>query len=115
MGCGVMSSGGKGMCAHDTSAAFLKIGEDGKASLFTGLPDMGQGSHTTMAIIAAETLGIATEDITVVSGDTDIDPFDIGAFSQRGTFTTGNAVKTACLDARKQLERTGAHPERASE
>ena len=108
IGCGVMSSGGKGMFQHDTSAAFLKIGEDGKASLFTGLPDMGQGSHTTMAIIAAETLGIGTDDITVVSGDTDIDPFDIGAFSQRGTFTTGNAVKSACLDALKQLEKTAA-------
>ncbi len=108
IGCGVMSSGGKGMFQHDTSAAFIKIGEDGKASLFTGLPDMGQGSHTTMAIIAAETLGIHTDDITVVSGDTDIDPFDVGAFSQRGTFTTGNAVKAACLDARKQLEKTAA-------
>ncbi|MFC1591586.1 xanthine dehydrogenase family protein molybdopterin-binding subunit [Thermodesulfobacteriota bacterium] len=108
IGCGVMSSGGKGMFVHDTSAAFIKIGEDGKASLFTGLPDMGQGSHTTMAIIAAETLGIATEDITVISGDTDIAPFDVGAFAQRGTFTTGNAVKAACLDAKKQLEKTAA-------
>ena len=108
IGCGVMSSGGKGMFLHDTSAAFIKLGEDGKASLFTGLPDMGQGSHTTMAIIAAETLGITTNDITVVSGDTDVDPFDIGSFSQRGTFTTGNAVKVACLDAKKQLEKTAS-------
>ncbi len=108
IGCGVMSSGGKGMFVHDTSAAFIKIAEDGKASLFTGLPDMGQGSHTTMAIIAAEALGITTEDITVVSGDTDIDPFDVGSFSQRGTFTTGNAVKAACLDAKKQLAKTAA-------
>ncbi|MCP4715724.1 MAG: molybdopterin-dependent oxidoreductase, partial [Deltaproteobacteria bacterium] len=108
IGCGVMSSGGKGMFVHDTSAAFLKIAEDGKVSLFTGLPDMGQGSHTTMAIIAAEALGIATEDITVISGDTDITPFDVGAFSQRGTFTTGNAVKAACGDALKQLKKTAA-------
>lgn len=108
IGCGVMSSGGKGMFVHDTSAAFIKLGEDGKASLFTGLPDMGQGSHTAMAMIAAETLGITADDITVISGDTDIAPFDIGAFSQRGTFTTGNAVIAACRDARKQLEKTAA-------
>ena len=108
IGCGVMSSGGKGLFLHDTSAAFIKIGEDGKLSLFTGLPDMGQGSHTTMAIIAAETLGIAADDVTVVSGDTDIAPFDVGAFAQRGTFTTGNAVKTACLDARKQIAKTAS-------
>ncbi len=108
IGCGVMSSGGKGMFQHDTSAAFLKIDEDGRLSLFTGLPDMGQGSHTTMAMIAAETLGISAEDITVVSGDTDIAPFDVGAFSQRGTFTTGNAVRAACRDAKKQLEKTAS-------
>ena len=108
IGCGVMSSGGKGMFIHDTSAAFIKIAEDGRASLFTGLPDMGQGSHTTMAMIAAECLGIDTKDITVISGDTDVDPFDVGSFSQRGTFTTGNAVKAACRDARQQLEKTAA-------
>jgi 4-hydroxybenzoyl-CoA reductase subunit alpha len=108
LGVGVMSSGGKGMFIHDTSAAFIKIAEDGRASLFTGLPDMGQGSHTTMAMIAAECLGIATDDITVISGDTAIEPFDVGAFSQRGTFTTGNAVKAACRDARHQLEKTAA-------
>ena len=108
IGCGVMSSGGKGMYVHDTSAAFLKIAEDGKVSLFTGLPDMGQGSHTAMAMIAAETLGIFTDDITVISGDTDIAPFDVGAFSQRGTFNTGNAVKNACNDALKQLLKTAS-------
>jgi 4-hydroxybenzoyl-CoA reductase subunit alpha len=108
IGCGVMSSGGKGLFQHDTSAAFLKIAEDGKLSLFTGLPDMGQGSHTTMAIIAAETLGINADDITVISGDTDIAPFDVGAFAQRGTFTTGNAVKIASLDAKKQIAKTAS-------
>jgi CO/xanthine dehydrogenase Mo-binding subunit len=108
IGCGVMSSGSKGVFAHDTSAAFLKIGEDGKASLFTGIPDMGQGSHTAMAMIAAETLGMTPDDITVVSGDTDIAPFDMGAYAQRGTFTTGNAVKVASLDAKKQLAKTAS-------
>jgi CO/xanthine dehydrogenase Mo-binding subunit len=108
IGCGVINSGGKTVFDHDTSGAFLKIGEDGKVSLFTGLPDMGQGSHTTMAMIAAETLGVSTDDITVLSGDTDVDPIDTGAFGQRGTFTAGNAVKIACLDARKQLEKTAA-------
>ncbi|RMF96974.1 MAG: aldehyde oxidase [Candidatus Schekmanbacteria bacterium] len=108
IGCGVMNSGGKGVFDHDTSAAFIKIGEDGKVSLFTGLPDMGQGSHTVLAMIAAETLGIKIEDITVVSGDSDVTPFDIGAFSQRGTLTTGNAVKNAALDAKRQLLKTAA-------
>ena len=108
IGCGVISSGGKGMFAHDTSAAVVNVHEDGKVSLFTGLPDMGQGSHTAMAMIAAETLGITPDDIMVISGDTDVTPYDVGAIAQRGTFTTGNAVKKACLDARKQIANTAA-------
>lgn len=108
VGCGVINSGGKGMFTHDTSAAVVHVHEDGKVSLFTGLPDMGQGSHTAMAMIAAETLGIKAEDIRVIAGDTDITPYDVGAIAQRGTFTTGNAVKRACLDARRQIAKTAA-------
>ena len=108
IGCGVIRSGGKGMLDHDTSAAFIKIEEDGKASLFIGLPDMGQGSHTAMAIIAAETLGITADDIEVISGDTSVAPLDLGAIAQRGTFTTGNAVINACLDAKKQIAKTAS-------
>ena len=108
IGCGMIRSGGKGMFLYDTSAAFLKIQEDGTVHLFTGLPDMGQGSYTAMAQIAAETLGIRLEDIQVVAGDTDITPLDIGAISQRGTFTTGNAVKKAALDAKKQIAKIAA-------
>ena len=72
-------------------------------SLIIGPPDMGQSSHTAMAIIAAEALGVQPSDITVIAGDTDVTPLDVGAFTQRGTFNTGNAVKAACLDARRQI------------
>jgi 4-hydroxybenzoyl-CoA reductase subunit alpha len=108
IGIGAMASGAKGLFKHDTSAAMIQVNDDGKASLFIGLPDMGQSSHTTMAIIAAEVLGITPDDIRVVSGDTDTDPLDVGAFTQRGTFNTGNATKNAALDARQQLEVTAA-------
>ncbi|HJP04592.1 MAG: xanthine dehydrogenase family protein molybdopterin-binding subunit [Gammaproteobacteria bacterium] len=108
IGIGAMASGAKGLFRHDTSAAFVKVTEDGKASLFVGIPDMGQSSHTTMAIICAEVLGISPEDINVVSGDTDSDPLDVGAFIQRGTFNTGNATKNAAMDARDQLTKKAA-------
>jgi 4-hydroxybenzoyl-CoA reductase subunit alpha len=108
IGLSAMASGAKGRFVHDTSAAFIKVAEDGTVTLSTGIPDMGQGSHTTMAIIAAEVLGIAPADITIIAGDTDVTPFDMGAFSQRGTFMTGNAVKAAALDAREQLARVAA-------
>jgi 4-hydroxybenzoyl-CoA reductase subunit alpha len=53
-------------------------------------------------------LGISPEDINVVSGDTDSDPLDVGAFIQRGTFNTGNATKNAAMDARDQLTKKAA-------
>lgn len=108
LGIGAMASGAKGVFKHDTSAAFIKIQDDGTMSLFIGLPDMGQSSHTAMAIIAAEVLGAQPSDITVIAGDTDVTPLDVGAFTQRGTFNTGNAVKAACLDARQQIAVTAA-------
>jgi 4-hydroxybenzoyl-CoA reductase subunit alpha len=108
IGLSAMASGAKGRFVHDTSAAFVKVADDGTVTLATGIPDMGQGSHTTMAIIAAEVLGIVPADVTIIAGDTDVTPFDMGAFSQRGTFMTGNAVKAAALDARQQLARVAA-------
>lgn len=102
IGIGAQASGSKG-ADNDTSAAMVKIADDGIVTLYTGIPDMGQGSHTVMCMIAAEVLGTEPADIRVVQGDSDITPFDWGAFSQRGTFTTGNAVKAACEDAREQL------------
>jgi CO/xanthine dehydrogenase Mo-binding subunit len=102
MGLGAQASGSK-VTSNDTSAAMLKVAEDGIVTLYTGIPDMGQGSHTVMCMIAAEVLGTEPEDIRVVQGDSDITPFDWGAFSQRGTFMTGNAVKAAAEDAREQL------------
>jgi CO/xanthine dehydrogenase Mo-binding subunit len=102
MGLGAQASGSKGK-DNDTSAAMVKVADDGIATLYTGIPDMGQGSHTVMAMICAEVLGTVPEDIRIVQGDSDIVPFDWGAFSQRGTFMTGNAVKAAAEDARDQL------------
>jgi 4-hydroxybenzoyl-CoA reductase subunit alpha len=107
IGIGAQASGSKG-AANDTSAAMVKIDADGIMTLFTGIPDMGQGSHTVMAMIAAEVLGVEPEDVRVVSGDSDVVPFDWGAFSQRGTFMTGNAVKNAAQDARAQLAAVAA-------
>ncbi len=108
VGIGSMAAGARGAFKHDTSAAMVKVGEDGLVTVFTGIPDMGQGTHTTMAIIAAEVLGIKATDIHVVAGDTDITPVDVGAFAQRGTIMTGNAVKNAAQDARDQLATNAA-------
>jgi 4-hydroxybenzoyl-CoA reductase subunit alpha len=61
-----------------------------------------------MAMIAAETLGVGADDVRVISGDTDIAPFDVGAIGQRGTFTTGHAAKRAATDVKQQIAKTAA-------
>jgi len=105
---GAMASGVKGAFKHDTSAAMVKVAEDGIVTLYTGIPDMGQGTHTTMAIITAEVLGCEARDVQLVAGDTETTPIDVGAFTQRGTFTTGNAVRIAAMDARDQIAKVAA-------
>jgi 4-hydroxybenzoyl-CoA reductase subunit alpha len=92
----------------------IKVADDGIVTLYTGIPDMGQGSHTVMSMIAAEVLGTEPENIRIVQGDSDIVPFDWGAFSQRGTFMTGNAVKAAAEDARRQLAEIAAREMQAA-
>ena len=67
MGIGAQASGSKG-ADNDTSAAMIKVADDGIVTLYTGIPDMGQGSHTVMSMIAAEVLGTVPEDIRVVQG-----------------------------------------------
>jgi len=89
--------------AHDATAAIIRVFEDGTATLYTGATDIGQGSNTTLAQIAAEVLGIALDDISVVSGDTETTPFDFGTYSSRVTFISGNAVKAAAEDVNRQL------------
>ena len=108
VGMGSMAAGARGAFKHDTSAAMVKVGEDGLVTVYTGIPDMGQGTHTTMALIAAEVLGISAESVRVIAGDTDSTPVDVGAFAQRGTIQTGNATKKAAEEARDQLAKNAA-------
>jgi len=85
------------------SAAVVKVNEDGTATLLTGTVETGQGALTVLAQIAAEELGISTEDVHVVSGDTDVAPMDTGAIASRTTYVTGNAVRLAAARAKAIL------------
>ena len=67
--------------AANPSAATVKVNEDGTATLLTGTVETGQGSLTVLAQIAAEELGVSTDDIHVVSADTDTTPMDTGAIA----------------------------------
>jgi 4-hydroxybenzoyl-CoA reductase subunit alpha len=88
----------------------LQAERDGSVTLFSGASELGQGSNTALAIIAAGVLGLSAAEIRVVSGDTALTPVDLGSYSSRVTFMTGNAVREAAgkLGSRI-LEHAAAH------
>ncbi|MBI4321149.1 MAG: molybdopterin-dependent oxidoreductase [Chloroflexi bacterium] len=102
-------SGNRGFFrAFEGSAAFVRIGDDGKVQLFTGEIDLGQGSRTVFAQMAAEELGLSVQDIKVAMLDTDVSPFGIGTFASRATTLGGKAVIAAARDARAKLGKVAA-------
>jgi xanthine dehydrogenase molybdenum-binding subunit len=68
-----------------------------------GVTDIGTGAKSTMAIIAAEALGIPLNQIQVTNGDTDVTPYSVGESGSRTTSFTGHAVIAAAEDVRKQV------------
>ncbi len=89
--------------AANPSAAVVKVNEDGTATLLTGTVETGQGSLTILAQIVAQALGVSTEDVHVVSADTDATPMDTGAIASRTTYVTGNAARLAAEKCRDML------------
>ena len=85
------------------AGAYVKVYPDGMMTVQIGLVDTGQGAKTVIAQIAAEASGIPLENITVMCGDTDTDPYDLGCVASRGTYTNGNAVKLAATAARRRI------------
>ncbi|MBI4679263.1 MAG: molybdopterin-dependent oxidoreductase [Elusimicrobia bacterium] len=107
LGCaGLMQ--GSGIPEVDMASASLKMNEDGSFNLHMGATDLGTGSDTILAQIAAEVLGVGVQDIIVLSSDTDLTPFDVGAYASSTTFISGNAVKKAALHAREQIVKVAA-------
>ena len=77
------------------STVNIKIDRDGGVVVYTGASEIGQGSDTMTAQIAAETLGCSLSRVRVVAADTDLTPIDIGSYSSRVTFMAGNATLRA--------------------
>jgi len=87
----------------DLSSATVKINKDGTVQVFAGGSEIGVGYNTVLTQIAAEELGVCFEDVKIVTGDTNLTPVDLGLWASRGTFFSGNAVKMAVADAKRQL------------
>jgi CO/xanthine dehydrogenase Mo-binding subunit len=95
--------GFKACISNTTSLAALNVNADGSCTVYVSTVDVGQGSDTAMAQIAAEVLRIPTESVTVVHSDTDVTPFDMATLGSRSLFHTGNAVRLAAQDALQKL------------
>ncbi len=87
----------------DMGAASMKMNDDGSFNLLLGATDIGTGSDTIMGQIAAEQLHCYLEDMIVYSSDTDLTPFDVGAYASSTTYLTGMAVKKAAKEVRGQI------------
>jgi putative selenate reductase molybdopterin-binding subunit len=96
---------GSGIAGIDWASAFLKMNEDGSFYLQVGASDVGAGADTVLSQIAAETLGVTLDKIVITSGDTDVTPFDVGAYASSTTIISGGAVKKAAEKVREEVLR----------
>jgi xanthine dehydrogenase molybdenum-binding subunit len=83
--------------------AVVRMNEDGSVTLLTGTTGLGTGAHTALAQITAEELGVRFEDVAVVHGDTDVVPWDIGAFASHTTFMAGRACQMAAAQVKAKV------------
>ena len=89
------------------SSAILRVDAEGRYTLFVGVTDIGPGAKTTMAMIAAEELGVPLDRVEVVWGDTDRCPYSVGESGSRTTMMTGFAVVEAARDIKAQVAARG--------
>ena len=92
------------------SGVQIQIDRSGRVAVFSGASEIGQGTDSMVAYVAAEELGVPLEHVRVMRGDTDFTPVDLGAYSSRVTFMLGNACLDACKKLKKQIQQAvGAH------
>jgi nicotinate dehydrogenase subunit B len=83
--------------------AFLRIGEDGRVSCYTGKIEMGQGVVTSLAQMLADELDVSLDSVDMVMGDTDLCPWDMGTFGSMSTRFFGPPLRAAGAEGRKVL------------
>ncbi|HEX2954346.1 MAG TPA: molybdopterin cofactor-binding domain-containing protein [Bacillota bacterium] len=106
---------GSGIANIDMASAIIKLNDDGFFNLLVGATDIGTGSDTILAQIAAESLHVDTRSIVVYSSDTDLTPFDKGAYASSTTYVSGNAVKKAADNMQRMILSEGARKLRVAE
>ncbi|NWG13837.1 MAG: xanthine dehydrogenase family protein molybdopterin-binding subunit [Acidobacteria bacterium] len=88
--------------------AYLRIGEDGRVTVYTGKVELGQDVVTSLAQMAADELDVSLESIDMVMGDTDLCPYDMGTFGSMSIRFFGPALRSAAAEARATLVQLAA-------
>lgn len=99
---------GSGIPYIDMGSAMIKLNDDGFFNLMVGATEIGQGSDTILGQIAAESLGVDPEKVVIYSSDSDLTPFDTGAYASSTTYVSGNAVKRTADKMRDMIIEEGA-------
>ncbi len=101
--CFSYASGTYPVCVESAGARMI-LNQDGSVHVSVGATEIGQGSDTALAQMAAESLGASFDSIHIISiQDTDTTPFDTGAYASRQTYVSGQAVKQAALKLKKAI------------
>lgn len=94
---------GSGLPGLDSANAEIKMLSDGTFLLLSGGTDIGTGLDTVSVKFAAETLCVPMEKFAIIAADTDITPFDVGAYASSGTYFSGGAAHNAAKSMREKL------------
>jgi CO/xanthine dehydrogenase Mo-binding subunit len=103
IGASVHVSGRRSFGDYDGASAIVRVNEDGRATVIAGEGEIGTGARTTLCQIAAATLGLPIDDVSMSPADTELTTHALGALASRVTYVAGNAVRSAALAARTQL------------
>jgi len=100
---------GSGLPGIDSANATVQMMGDGTFMILMGGTDLGTGLDTLAVKVAAEILKVEPETFSIISSDTDVTPFDVGAYASSGTYFSGMAVHKAAESMREKILAAASH------
>jgi xanthine dehydrogenase molybdenum-binding subunit len=100
--------GGAKIYRSDGCGTTVRLDDYGYLTIISGSSEIGQGSETVLAMIAAEELGIEIEKIRVINSDTDVKPWDVGVHASRTSYIAGNSLLGAIGKLKNKLSSKAA-------
>ena len=108
VGCAIAMQG-SGIPFLDMGSCTIKLNDGGSYMVTVGATDIGQGSDTVISQIVAEELGTTIDKVIIYSSDTDLTPYDCGAYASSTTYVSGNAAWNAAQKMRERLIKEAAN------